>query len=80
MYATIQKWGNSQGIRLPKSLLASIGLNEQDKVELVQGTDSITIRKITKKHRTLEERMAGFTGAYEFDESDWGSPVGGEVW
>ena len=32
MYATIQKWGNSQGLRLPKALLDSIGLRENDRV------------------------------------------------
>ena len=36
MYATIQKWGNSQGLRIPKALLDAIGLRENDRVELVQ--------------------------------------------
>ena len=28
MYATIQKWGNSQGLRIPKALLDAVGLRE----------------------------------------------------
>ena len=39
MYATIQKWGNSQGLRIPKALLDAVGLKEHDRVELVQMDD-----------------------------------------
>ena len=36
MYATIQRWGNSQGLRIPKALLDALGLRENDRVELIQ--------------------------------------------
>ena len=39
MYATIQKWGNSQGLRIPKALLDAVGLKEHDRVELVRMDD-----------------------------------------
>ena len=45
MYATIQKWGNSQGLRIPKALLDAVGLKEHDRVELVQMDDGINIRR-----------------------------------
>ena len=45
MYATIQKWGNSQGLRIPKALLDAVGLRENDRVELIQGEDSIQIKR-----------------------------------
>ena len=45
MYATIQKWGNSHGIRLPKNLLDAIGVTTNDRVELVQAGDTVTIKK-----------------------------------
>ena len=57
MYATIQRWGNSQGLRIPKALLDTIGLRENDRVELLQEEDSIRIQKLPQaRHRTLEER------------------------
>lgn len=80
MYTTIQKWGNSQGIRIPKQLLEVLGLREGDKVEIGRLQDIITIRKAGMRHKTLEERMAGFKGSYEFSECDTGTPVGNEVW
>ena len=45
MYATIQRWGNSQGIRIPKVLLEALHIRENDRVELIQTEDTITIRK-----------------------------------
>ena len=61
MYATIQKWGNSNGLRFPKALLDAIGLKENDRVELIQSADAITIKKASPtQHKTLEERLAAF--------------------
>ena len=62
MYATIQRWGNSQGLRIPKALLDALGLRENDRVELIQSDDGIQIKKTAAGHRTLEERLAAFYG------------------
>ena len=35
LYTTVQKWENSKGIRIPKDVLESIDLNENDKVEML---------------------------------------------
>ncbi len=83
MYTTIQKWGNSQGIRIPKALLDSLLLKENDPVEIISENDSIVIKKATRNRRakkSLEERFEGYTGNYECAEWDTGKPVGGEVW
>lgn len=88
MYATIQKWGNSQGLRIPKALLDAIGLRENDRVELVQVENGIHIQKIVQpQHRTLEERLTSFYGkpieeikTIESEEMDWGKAEGQEVW
>lgn len=87
MYATIQKWGNSQGLRIPKVLLDALGLRENDRVELTQSDDGIQIKKATAGHRTLEERLTAFYGKpveeltrLETQELDWGERSGDEVW
>lgn len=87
MYATIQKWGNSQGLRIPKVLLEAIGLRENDRVELVQTDDGIQIKKATSVHRTLEDRLIAFYGTpveqisrLDDTEVDWGRPEGHEAW
>lgn len=81
MRSTIQKWGNSQAIRLPKAILETAQLGENEKVQIFAEQDIITIRKAdTPKHKTLKERLAGFKGEYAFREWDTGAPVGSEVW
>ncbi|MCI2106914.1 MAG: AbrB/MazE/SpoVT family DNA-binding domain-containing protein [Intestinimonas sp.] len=89
MFATIQKWGNSQGLRIPKALLDGLGICENDRVELIQTSDAITIKKAAAAaHRTLEERLIAFYGKpiEEIDriqgdgEIDWGKPEGQEQW
>ena len=81
MRTTIVKWGNSQGIRLPKLLLDSVNLADNDTVELEAKNNSIIIKKAGKsKYKTLAERLEGFEGEYIFEEWDTGSPVGSEVW
>ena len=74
MYATIQKWGNSQGLRIPKAILDAVGLRENDRVELIQREDSIQIKRAASvPHRTLEERLIAFTGSRSIRSSVWRS-------
>jgi len=80
MNTTIQKWGNSQAIRLPKVLLETASLKENEQVQILATQNQIVIRKIgPKKRKTLKERLAGFEGDYVFQEWDTGKPVGNEV-
>ena len=78
MYGTIQKWGNSQGIRLPKAVLAAAMLGENDAVEIEASEDGIVIRKV-RHYRDLHELFAGYSGDYVPTEFDTGSDVGLEV-
>lgn len=79
MQATIQKWGNSQGIRIPKVFLEALGMAENDVVELNRVDNNIVITK-AKKELTLEDIFKDYNGEYVVEEYDWGSPVGKEVW
>ena len=78
MLAKIQKWGNSQGIRIPKSILASADFNENEDVEIIVVDGKIVIEHV-KKHKTLKERFENYDGNYQCSELDTGSPVGQEV-
>ena len=83
MITTIQKWGNSQGVRLPKTILDVLFLQENDPVEIVAENNSIIIKKATRKRRakkSLEERFLNYSGNYKCTEWDTGKPVGKEVW
>jgi len=91
---TIQKWGNSQAIRLPRPALDAAMLQENDPVEVIAENGTITIKKATRKRRakkSVDERLEEFynkpigeiladDSLYTPSEYDWGQPVGREVW
>lgn len=44
--STISKWGNGQGIRLPKTLLKLMDWENNDKLEIIVEDGNIRIRKM----------------------------------
>ena len=79
MQGTIQKWGNSQGIRLPKGALQIAGIAENDAVEIVASDSQIVLRK-KERYESLDMLFAGYTGDYRSQELDSGDAVGMEVY
>jgi antitoxin MazE len=82
MLAKIQKWGNSQGLRLTKNLLADAQLGVGDEVD-ISVKDGVMIvtpaKKIRGKHQ-IEDLVARIPENYQANEVEWGEPVGKEVW
>lgn len=80
MNAVIQKWGNSNGIRIPKHILKAVSMDVNDTVEITSEEGKIIIRKHERmKHVTLAERLKNDSGDYVFEECNWGAPVGNEA-
>lgn len=78
LYGTIQRWGNSQGIRIPKGALAASHIGENDDVEIIAEKNTITLRKVNRP-KSLDELFAGYHGDYQPVEFDTGADVGLEV-
>ena len=68
MYTTIQRWGNSNAVRIPKPVLESVRLRENERVEIVADDEGIRIRPLKRRPKSLEELFEGFEGAYDFEE------------
>jgi antitoxin MazE len=82
MLAKIQKWGNSQGIRLTKNLLADAQLEVGDEVDIgvKDGIMIVTpVKKIRGKYN-LKDLVARIPENYQTGEVDWGDSVGKEAW
>lgn len=82
MITKVQKWGNSQGLRLSKELLADVHVQVGDPVEVSVQGGSLVIRPACRVRggRSLEELVAHVPEDYRPGELDWGSPAGREVW
>ena len=74
----IRAWGNSQGIRIPKSILEKMDLKTSDILEIEVEGGVIILRK-PFIHKTFEERLAEFNGEIAVCDFDWGEPVGREI-
>lgn len=79
MTTAIQKWGNSQGIRIPKLLLESLHWSEDEELTISTENDKLVLTKASKR-KNIKELFENFEGNYEPVEIDWGKPVGEEVW
>lgn len=79
MQGTIQRWGNSQGVRISKFVLNMAHMQENDPVEIVPEKGCILIRKVNR-YRNLDELFAGYHDEVSMPEWDYGKDVGVEVW
>ena len=80
MEAKLQKWGNSDGIRIPSNILKSLNLKTNDKVELKYENDKIIITKPKKVKISLEERFAEYNGENLAKDFAWDDAMGKEIW
>lgn len=78
MQGVIQKWGNSQAIRLSRAVLNAANMQENDAVSIDVQENLITLRKLPRR-RTLDDLFAGYSGDYQPTEYDFGADEGLEV-
>ena len=82
MKTKVQKWGNSQGVRLSKELLSDAEIRIGDAVEVALRDGALVVtplRRVRGGHdlRLLVKRIPKH---YKPEELDWGYPVGREAW
>ncbi|WP_282942461.1 AbrB/MazE/SpoVT family DNA-binding domain-containing protein [Paenibacillus sp. RC67] len=73
----VQKWGNSLGIRIPKSLALKVGIEEGSEVDLDVEDGHLIIKP---KTATLDELLAQVTPENLHKEVSTGEPKGRESW
>ena len=82
MLTKVQKWGNSQGLRLAKNVLEDAHIEVGDEVDVTVQDGIIVVapaRRVRGKHR-LEDLVSRIPADYHPEETDWGEPVGREAW
>jgi antitoxin MazE len=82
MVTKVQKWGNSQGLRLPKQMLEEVRISVGDDVDVTTRDGVIVVapvKKVRGKH-SLRELVSRIPEGYAAGELDWGEPVGREAW
>jgi antitoxin MazE len=80
--AKVQKWGNSQGLRLAKQVLqeACISIGDFVDVSTREGVIIITPVRRVRGKQSLQELVSRIPKSYRTKEVDWGRPIGREDW
>ncbi len=82
MVTKVQKWGNSQGLRLAKQVLEEAHISVGDLVDVSTREGTIVIRpaKRIRGKQSLRDLVARIPKNYKTEDVEWGKPVGREVW
>jgi len=80
MKTKVVKWGNSLGLRIPKSFAEEVQVAEGTIVDLSLEDGRLVIRVTSQPEYTLEELLGGITENNLHSEVASGEPVGGEEW
>lgn len=82
MTTTIQKWGNSYAVRLPKEAIDALNLRAGNMVTVRESVQhgTLTITPVKRPKHTLAEMLSRITNENRHGEVDWGDAVGNEVW
>ncbi len=82
MLTRVRKWGNSQGVRLPRQVLEEtrIGLGDEVSITAEGGRILVEPTQWVRGRYRLEDLVARMDAEDSPGEVDWGPPVGREVW
>lgn len=79
MKTRVRKWGNSLALRIPKSVAAEAGLQENAPIELSLVDGNLVVQPVRKPPPTLADLLAGITDRNRpAGEWDTGPMVGRE--
>lgn len=80
METTIQKWGNSLAVRVPRSIAQKLALKVGSTIAMREEKKTIIIQVAPKTRKSLKELIAMIHPENIHEEVDWGKPVGKEIW
>lgn len=79
MASTVQKWGNSLGIRIPKTIAEQVNLHSGSEVEFDTTGGVLTVRPKRRRRHTLASLLAKARGPSPHRSLDRDKPVGREL-
>ena len=80
MRATIQKWGNSLALRIPKAYGEELGVKESTQVEISIDKSTLIVKPKKTKKPALKELLAMINEKNRHEAVETGPMVGKEAW
>ena len=79
MTTRVAKWGHSLAVRIPKAFAEQVQLEEGAEVR-ISVTDGKLVMSPVGRAFDLRELVEGITPENRHEETEWGAPVGREIW
>jgi antitoxin MazE len=80
MQTRIQKWGNSLGLRIPKSFAAEAQVEAGSAVDLSIANGELVVRPLRRRKYSLRDLLKAINASNVHAEVKTGDAVGREVW
>ena len=80
MEIKLQKWGNSFGIRIPKSIITDLDIKENDLLDIREEEKKQIIVKKEKEKVSLLKLFQEYKGENLTKEFEWDEARGNEIW
>jgi len=78
MVVRVQKWGNSLGVRIPKSIARQSGIFAGAELEILSRRGQLLLQPVSVP--SLRQLVAQIKRSNRPDLLDWGSPTSSEMW
>jgi antitoxin MazE len=80
MKTSVQRWGNSLAVRIPKSFAIEIGVGEDSPIEISLRDGHLLVSPLPRPQPTLEDLLAKVTEENRHAEVEVEGPLGREAW
>lgn len=80
MQTTVQQWGNSLALRIPRAYASHARLKRGSKVEIAARDGRLVVTAATAAAPRLDSLLAGITAKNLHRAIDTGAPAGREAW
>ena len=80
MKTSVQRWGNSLALRIPRAYAAETRIAEGSEVDLTTKSGALIVRPIVRKRHSLADLVKRITPANRHESVSTGAAVGEEAW
>jgi antitoxin MazE len=80
MRASVQKWGNSLAIRIPRALAQDTRLSQGTEVEVTADHGRLVVVPLRQARYTLKRLLGAVTDQNRHSPIEWGKATGREEW
>ena len=80
MHLTVQKWGNSLALRIPKAVAKQVNVHKGSRMDMSLGANKIILSSRDVKEYSLRALLKKANKKNLHGEASFGKPAGKEVW